>query len=123
MKRGLVTGIITILLIVVLIIIFYPRGEDIPSEASCKINSDCVKFENPCCGCDNGGTAYSVNNQYLEEVKSKINAGCSQISDYCTPEAFHDRCDYSVKCWDGMCGFENVNPRGMIISGNWSYSN
>jgi hypothetical protein len=122
MKKWLIIGVIIFVILTILAAIFWSRGEDISPEASCKVNSDCVKFENPCCSCSNGGTAYSVNKEYVEEVKSKINNGCSQISDYCPmPEVFQDMCSYSVKCWDGMCGFEGIDPREQIIvSGNYS---
>lgn len=117
MKRGLIVGAIIFVLVVILVIIFYPSREEIPLEASCKINSECVKFENSCCSCSNGGTAYSVNKDYVEEVKSKINTACSQVSNFCPmSEGFRSRCNLSVKCWGGMCGFEDHNPREIIVN-------
>jgi hypothetical protein len=108
-KRVLIISAIVIILVAILLIIFYPKDSSGKKEFlkmySCKVDSDCIKLENPCCDCSQKGSAGSFNKDFEEEyyeLTSTIKCDPNLICPI--PNATSCNQDILPKCWDGFCG-------------------
>lgn len=70
----------------------------------CIIDSDCVKVDAGCCGCNAGDSRIAINKKYTEEWKQQLNCtgdiACIQVvsSD---PSCFDEQTQ--AKCVQGTC--------------------
>jgi len=69
---------------------------------SCEIDTDCVKFQADCCGCNQGGKAKTVNKKYEAQLKNQMDNLCKDI--ICPQVISTDAsCSKQPKCINQEC--------------------
>lgn len=99
-KKGLIGSLIVVgVLLVVGIFWFVGEKDSVSPEVVCFEDSDCVKVQVGCCGCNMGGEERCVNRDF-ESVYLDILNNCSEFA-IC---AAVDRCEIkSCGCSKGVC--------------------
>ena len=87
--------------------------DEIADWKICSADTDCVKVDADCCGCNAGGKAVAVNKNYKEEWEKELLEKCKDI--VCPAVMSEDpSCFGAVKCVNNVCQIESKNKNSNL---------
>ncbi len=95
-------GIAAVLLIM---LIFISKHFAEKKDNSCETDSDCVKVDAGCCGCNEGGEAIAIHKNEKDSWESQLQKNCTDV--FCTQViSNHPSCEKEAVCINDECVLE-----------------